>query len=124
MLDQVVGEVVKSLGDGQAHGGAQDTAGLTGQTLRGLAQQFESGVGEQGVGAAGGLERVLDELGEALAGLISTEAPIPEKRKRRLMAVALIDVLLNVFFMFFLIALVVFFVISFVISGESPEFAI
>ena len=54
------------------------------------------------------------EFGAALAGLIRTEAPIDEKKKRRLIAIGLMDVTLNVFIIFFLISFVVFFVRTFV----------
>jgi len=48
-------------------GALQDAASLTRQALGGLPQQFKAGVGEQGVGTAGGFEGVLDELSEAIA---------------------------------------------------------
>ena len=59
--------MVEALGDGPLQGGAEDAAGLPGQTLRGELQQFHPGVGQQGMRAAGGGERMLDELGEAFA---------------------------------------------------------
>lgn len=40
------------------------------------------------------------ELGAALAGLIRTDAPIDEKKKRRLIVVALSDVLVDNFVIF------------------------
>src|SRR3546814_949304 len=43
------------------------SAGLSRQTLGGLAQQFYTGIGQQGVWAAGGLEPMLDEGREAFA---------------------------------------------------------
>ena len=47
-------------------------------------------------------------------GLMRTDAPIPEKMKRRLIAIARIDVLLNVFFILFVNSFVIFFVNTFV----------
>jgi hypothetical protein len=52
------------------------------------------------------------ELGAALAEPIRTGAPIDEKKKSRLIVIALMFVLLNVFIIFFLISLGIFFVFS------------
>ena len=58
--------MVESLGDGPLHGSAQDAAGLPGQSLGSQPQQFHPGVGQQSMRTAGGVERMLDQLGEAL----------------------------------------------------------
>jgi hypothetical protein len=50
----------------------------------------------------------------ALAGFMRTDAPIPEKMNRRLIAIARMDVLLNVFFILFISSFVIFFGKTFV----------
>jgi hypothetical protein len=44
--------------------------------------------------------RAAGELGEAPAGLISTDAPVDEKKKRRLIVNALMDFLIDIFVVF------------------------
>ena len=51
----------------QAHGGAQDPPGVARQALAGLAQEFQAGIGEQGMRTPGALEGMADELRKALA---------------------------------------------------------
>jgi len=53
-------------------------------------------------------------LGVALAGFMRTDAPIPETMKRRLSAIARMDVLLNVFFILCINSFVISFVNTFV----------
>ena len=60
------GQMVHSLGDGHLHGGLEDSPGVTGQAPGGLAQQFQAGIGQQGVAAAGLFQGVIDQLAEAL----------------------------------------------------------
>src|SRR3546814_18296320 len=67
LFQQSVRQVIEPLRYGQAHGRAEDEAGLSRQTLGGLAQPFYTGIGQQGVWAAGGLEPMLDEGREAVA---------------------------------------------------------
>src|SRR3546814_11540829 len=67
LFQQSVRQVIEPLRYGQAHGRAEDEAGLSRQTLGGLAQQFYTGIGQQGVWAAAGLEPMLDEGREAFA---------------------------------------------------------
>jgi hypothetical protein len=63
-----------------------------------------------------GVAAAVGAFGAALTGAMRIDAPIPDTRKRRLIAIARIDVLLNVFFILFVISLVKFFVNTFVIS--------
>jgi hypothetical protein len=49
---------------------------------------------------SGAAARAAGELGAALAGPIRTDAPIEEKKKSKAVEIALIDVLLNTFFIF------------------------
>src|SRR3546814_16969113 len=49
LFQQSVRQVIEPLRYGQAHGRAEDEAGLSRQTLGGLAQQFYTGIGQQGV---------------------------------------------------------------------------
>ena len=58
LLQQLVGQMVQALGHGQPHGGAQDAAGLSRQSLGGLTQDLQPRVGEQGVLAARVLQGV------------------------------------------------------------------
>ena len=60
MLEKIIGEMVESLGSGHLHGGAQDAPGLPGQSLGGLAQQFQAGIGEEGMRTASGFQGLLD----------------------------------------------------------------
>ena len=55
----------------------------------------------------------------AATGLIRTDAPKDENRKRRVRVIDLMDVLLNVFFISFVITFVRFFVITFFMYGRS-----
>ena len=66
-LQDLVWQMVQSLGHGQPHGGAQDASGLSWQSLGGLTQELHAGVGEQGVLAAGTLQGVRDQKLEAFA---------------------------------------------------------
>ncbi len=52
------------------------------------------------------------EFGDAVAGLTRIDVPIPDRRKRRLSAVALIDVLLNVLLNVFFISFMNFFIVA------------
>jgi hypothetical protein len=76
-----------------------------------LACACVSGVAAAATGAAA---EGAAELGAALAGLMRTDAPIPEKMNRRLIAIARMDVLLNVFFILFVSSFIKFFVDTFV----------
>src|SRR3546814_19294165 len=51
LFQQSVRQVIEPLRYGQAHGRAEDEAGLSRRTLGGLAQQFYTGIGQQGVWA-------------------------------------------------------------------------
>ena len=50
-LQQIIGQMIETSGDGQAQGVIQDAAGLAGQALGGLAQDFQPGIGDQGMAA-------------------------------------------------------------------------
>jgi hypothetical protein len=60
----------------------------------------------------------------AAAGLMSTEAPMPETMKSRLIAIARMDVLRNVFFMLFLNSFVKLFRKTFVIRRYNGNLSI
>jgi hypothetical protein len=76
------------------------------------AQFASSAVSGAAPGAAAGLVA-------AATGLIRTDAPKDENRKRRVRVIDLMDVLLNVFFISFVITFVRFFVITFFMYGRS-----
>ena len=59
--------MIQAFGHGQLHAGLENAPRLAGQSLRGLAQQLEARVGQQGMLGTGMAEGVLDEWAEALA---------------------------------------------------------
>ncbi|CAK0779948.1 hypothetical protein CCP4SC76_7120001 [Gammaproteobacteria bacterium] len=67
MLEKIVWKVVEALWDGESHGVLENASGLAWEALGGLTKEFEAGVGEQGMLAAGGFEGMEDELRESLA---------------------------------------------------------
>ncbi len=82
-LDQVVGEMVQPFEHGQAQGGVEQVAGLSGVSLGSLVQEFQARVGEQGMLAAGAFQGMRDEGGKALpfedrAQLVSNPDPAGE----------------------------------------------